>query len=486
MSFKFLYEEEQPKMDVSFLEEYSERLDSLENTHALVTSGLEANIELLSHIENESFYMLNMLDMGIEDNEKKKKELSFFSAMSLVIKIIIRLLKLAFKIIGIAGVNILGLMRMKINSYADVAEKVLNNARSYMKEHNIKEDDACKPDFKENVSAFLGINDITDFMMEVTGDYRKGLELGLEEYENITSNMQIIYTLQNVFNNINIVKDFKTLENLTADNIISDELYAIIKKYSIDIYKPLEDLNLKSNMQDYILNNATSFKIGGRFETSNTSIDPSSISLVLPSRVYHVLVNRKEVRDLSLEATFVLKNEDNYNNIINSKGKSISDIKNNLSVYKLVKGRQSIPRRRVEVEVLKLDEIEDIIKRIRKNADRTDKYNSEFKKLSKKLRSIRSDVEHIKKDVDDTTRFNVDATSLFLKSISNVMRDYVNISTYIVRHLGEDIGIGIPVTTLVITSFLKAICVGELDYGALREALRKEADTIREEYKDKI
>ena len=482
MSFKFLYEEEQPKMDVSFLEEYGERIKVLEDTHSLINAGLEANIELAEHIGNEINYLLDELDTGLEDNDDKKKSKNMSTAKKiyLVLKFIAKLLQIVFKIIGIAGVNMLGLMRMKVTAYADTAEKILEKTKTYMKEHNIKEGECIKT-FKEDSSRFVNKGDgVLGFLIYVSGSYKKAVDLGLEEYSNLINNMELANVLNKLFEEMDVLKDFKKMNEITSNGIVTKEIHTIIKKYTIDLYEHLVKFNIKGPSSDYVLKHADKFVIS-KFLQADRKIEPKNVMLTMP---YGAKPDGKD-NALVLSADFLIKNDEDYDLILHSEGKKLTDIHNKITPYELAKGEYDLgSAKTVEPELFKIGEIEDIIKHIKDKSPDVDKIVSIFKKIDKNARKATDEIDSVRDKVKIQKVSNMDSTDLLVSIISEVFRNYVKFSRFLTSSLGGGVGLELPIGILFNTAFAKGVCVGSIDLSAIREALKTEIDNFEKEHKN--
>ena len=465
MSFKFLYNNK--NVEKPNLEEYFKELNKFDNEEMLINSGLEANLELADHLIKEMEY-LDTFDIGLEDNEKdKKKKISFFT----IIKIIVRLVKILLRVIGVAGIHIFKLIFGKVTGYVSTARNLINKIEKYMDENNISDND-CKYKINRN-DIRISESSVIDALIVINHSYKKGIYSAVDEFLFMEQYKGFIDKLITYVKKLDVVNDMKIIDNIILNKrIITKEVMDKIKLYSLDIYDVFNNKPNSPVLDKFISNNLNNFKINNFFFKVD-SLNKSVVNTFLINRII------EKNNNVILKVDFLFKLNNNlklFNELINKPDRDISKLKD---VYKFVEAEMVINSKLPEPEAFTLREISEIINKIETKAKEAEDFTTKLKKLYKELRDFEDDISKLNLN----NIGNTNSSLIILKYLKNNIVNLVKVSKFIIRYVGETIGMNVPNNILTEITMGKGICVGYIDPDEINNALEKEEEKIKRELK---
>jgi len=466
MSFKFLYIDQ--NIEKANLEEYFKELNKFDNEKVLIDSGLEANLELAEHLFKELDYV-SSIDAGIEDSSgSDKKKISFMT----IIRIIIRLVKVIIRIIGVAGINIFKLILGKVTGYVNVARKLNKNIAEYMDKNGIS-DNECKYDVKRD-DIVLTDSSLIDACLCVTKDYKRGIYGALEEFLFIEKYIDYVTNITKLLKTFDVYKDVDTVNKIiTEKGVVTKEIVVILRKYAVDSYRVFSKKPISPVLDRYLLDNLDRFEIVS-FSSKKKRIRREELASFFVEG-YHrsYKENIKGVLRVNL-IVYDRNNDEELERIVNKTESEIPFIRD---VFSLSTAEMSIKEELPKPKVFTIKEIEDIINKVDSKAKLAEKFTSTLKKMHKELTRFEEELEKL----DTKTIANTKISRMLLSYLASNVRTYVKISKFIVSHIGNDIGMGIPNNLLVEITFGKGVCVGYIDPNEIDIALKEEENKIKKE-----
>lgn len=429
-------------------------------------------MELAEYIVRDIEIALNSnIDVGLEDNseddkkdDKNKsniKNMSFAKRLAIVIQIIIRLLKVALRVIGIVGVSVIGIIRGRITAFVDVGEKMLDKIETTMKENNIS-DKECPKGREEDP----GYDFLTAYFYKETGNYKSAVMKTLEEIKYFRQYEKIIVNMNKAIDNLDIENDFQKLSMVNATNgKLPEEAMVIVRKY-------YQDLPLALAISDP---SPLTKSIGksAEFKTFFSKFHAKDMISIMPSG------GGAGKKTITFDFQGLL--ERNSCDDVLSSLTDPSKRSNTSRCYEFISGTVEIPYNKgIDTPILSLKDLRDIVNGVKEMAKEGDSMGDKLNKVHKTLKKKMDDIDKLRDNYkhmgNNSLVFSV------LNTISVSVKSYMEGIRAITRYAGRDLSKEIPISILVSNILVKAECVGAVDIGLLKKELEAELKKIEKKY----